>query len=198
MREQDEDVGPVAAREGIYRRAARVAGGGADDRRAFAPFGQHVVHQPGEKLHGDVLERQRRPVEQFQQELVRAGLDQRADRLVTERRIGLVDEPSENGLVEVVLDEGAQQQLGRLGIGQAAQPPYVGMAEVRPLLGQVQAAVAGKPGEENVAEAECRGRATGAEISHREGIPSFRVGRAVEIAIEKPDSISRILAARLI
>ena len=61
-----------------------------DDRRARAALGQHVVHQAREQLHGHVLERQRRPVEQLENEAVGSDLDQRRDGRVAEGGIGLV------------------------------------------------------------------------------------------------------------
>ena len=41
---------------------------------------EHVVEQPADELQGDVLERQRRPVEQLEQPVVGADLHQRAHR----------------------------------------------------------------------------------------------------------------------
>ena len=97
MREQDEDVGAVAPGKGVDGRAAGIARGGADDRGALAALGQHMVHQPRQQLHRHVLEGQRRAVEQLEDEVVRPGLDQRADRLVAEGRIGLARDAGEDG-----------------------------------------------------------------------------------------------------
>ena len=78
MREEDEDVGAVAAGEGVDRRAAGIARRRADDGRALAALGEHMVHQPRQKLHRHILEGERRAVEKLQDEAVRSGLDQRA------------------------------------------------------------------------------------------------------------------------
>ncbi len=59
--------------EGLDGRAAGVARSRADDRGAAAALGQDMVHQPGQKLHGHILEGQRRPVEELQHEFVGCG-----------------------------------------------------------------------------------------------------------------------------
>jgi len=105
VREEDEDVGAFATGKCVDRRAASVAGGGADNGRALATLLQGIVHQPGEQLHRDILERQRRAVEQLHDEAVRAGLDERGDRRVTEGTISLVD-------------HGAERLVGNLAVGE--------------------------------------------------------------------------------
>ena len=68
LREQHHDVDLGAAAEGLDRGAAGVAGGRDHDGRALAARLQHVVHQPRDELHGEVLEGERRPVEQLEHE----------------------------------------------------------------------------------------------------------------------------------
>ncbi len=65
MWEEDEDVGALAAGKGVDRSATGVAGGSADDSRPLAALFQGIVHQPGKKLHGHILERERRAVEEL-------------------------------------------------------------------------------------------------------------------------------------
>ena len=62
-----------------------VAAGRPDDGDPLAPLREDVVEQPADDLQGDVLERQRRPVEQLQQPLVGAELHEGADGRVAER-----------------------------------------------------------------------------------------------------------------
>ncbi len=57
---EDEDVGGVAAAEGLDGGRAGVAGGRADDGGARAALGEDVIHHPGEELHRHVLEGERR------------------------------------------------------------------------------------------------------------------------------------------
>jgi hypothetical protein len=47
--------------------------GGADDGDPLARPGQRRLHHLADELHGEILEGQRRPVEQLQQEMVRAS-----------------------------------------------------------------------------------------------------------------------------
>ena len=92
LRMQDEDVGGVAAAEGLDGGRAGIARGGADNGRLEPALGEDVVHHPAEELHGDVLERQRRAMEQLEHEMLRLELDQRRHRGVAEHGVGLVDD----------------------------------------------------------------------------------------------------------
>ncbi len=161
VRKQDEDVGPVAAGEGLDRRAARVARGRADDRGALVAFGQHVIHQPRQHLHGDILERQRWPVEQFQHEFARPGLHQRTYGGVMERGIGLACDRRDLVLGDFAGNERRHDPACDLVIGPPAHGADVGRRELRPGLGQVEPAVARQPGHEHVGKAEDRGRSPG-------------------------------------
>ncbi len=71
VREQHEDVGPAASAERFDRRAAGVARGRHHHRGALAARGEHMIHQPAQQLHRQVLEGERRAVEQLQHEVVR-------------------------------------------------------------------------------------------------------------------------------
>ena len=68
VRKQDEQIGPLAAAERLDRGAAGVARGRDHDGGALAARRQRVIHQPRQQLHGDVLEGERRAVEQLEQE----------------------------------------------------------------------------------------------------------------------------------
>ena len=94
---EDEDVGLRLAAEGLDRRRAGVAGGRAEDGGARAGAAQRAVHQPAEPLHGEILERQRRPMEQFEQEEIVVELDERGGRRVAESRVGVLGEGRELG-----------------------------------------------------------------------------------------------------
>ena len=66
---------------------------------------EHVVEEPADELQGDVLERQRRPVEQLGEPLSRVDLDQRDDGRVTEGGVRLVTQSGEVSRRDVVADE---------------------------------------------------------------------------------------------
>ena len=63
MREQHDEIDILEARKGFDRGAAGVAGGRDHDGGTLAALGQHMVHQPRDQLHRDVLEGERRTVE---------------------------------------------------------------------------------------------------------------------------------------
>ena len=88
VRIEDEDVGLRLAAESLDRGGAGVAGSGADDRRPRAALLQHMVHQPAEPLHGEILERQRRAMKQFEHEEIVVDLDERRFRRVAKAGIG--------------------------------------------------------------------------------------------------------------
>ncbi len=58
--------------------------------KRLALGGQRVLVEPRQQLHGDILERQRRSVEQLEQPEPGRELAERRDRLVGEAGVGLV------------------------------------------------------------------------------------------------------------
>ena len=86
---EHEDIDLGAARHGIDRRRAGIARGRADDGQVLAsPRAEEFLEQQAEQLQRDILEGQRRPVEQFEQPLLFVELLERRDRLVGEAAIG--------------------------------------------------------------------------------------------------------------
>ena len=61
-------------------------------------LGQHVIHQPRDQLHRDVLERQRRAVEQLQHELIGPDLIERHHGRMAEGRVGFIRHAAEIGV----------------------------------------------------------------------------------------------------
>ena len=57
---------------GISRRCA-------NNRKAGATVCQDMIHQTGQQLHGNILERHGGAMEQFQNELIGSGLDERGN-----------------------------------------------------------------------------------------------------------------------
>ena len=66
---------------------------------------EHVVEHPADELQGDVLERQRRSVEQLGQPLAVVDLHERHDRGVAERGVGVRAHPAQVDGRDVVTDE---------------------------------------------------------------------------------------------
>jgi hypothetical protein len=78
----------------VDRRRAGVAARGTDDRDPFAPLREHVVEQAAHELQGDVLERERRAVEQLEHEVVVVDLHERHGGRVAERGVRLLAQAS--------------------------------------------------------------------------------------------------------
>ena len=166
VRIQDEHVHAVEAAERLDRGRAGVAAGGADDRHALVPAGQHMLEHLPDQLHRHVLERQRRPVEQFQQEVVGADLLHRAARGVAEGGVGARDDGAERVLGEGVGHERAHDAERDLLVRQPRQRRDLGLGHRGPGLGHVQAAVAGQPAQHRLLEAQ-RGRLPACrDVSH--------------------------------
>ena len=104
---QHDEIDLRAAAEGLDGGAAGVAGGGDHDGGAFAALKQHVVHQPGDQLHRQILEGERRTVEQLEHEQIGAELHQRRGRRMTEGAVGLLRHAREIGVGDAAADEGA-------------------------------------------------------------------------------------------
>ena len=166
MRVEDEDIDLIEALEGFDRGAAGIARGRADDGGPRAAGPQDIIHQPAEKLHRHVLERERRAVKKFEDEEIVVELDERADRRMTETRIGLVDHAIEVGLRNVAVDERRQHGLRHIRIGLAGKTADRLSREGRPALGQVEAAVPRQTGEQGVGKAERGGFAPGRDMEH--------------------------------
>ena len=166
VREQHEDVGAVAPAERLDRGAAGVAGGRDHDRGALAARGEHMIHQPAEELHRQVLEGERRTVEELEHEVVDAVLRERRHRRMAEAAVGLARHAGEVVLGNGVADEGPDHLDRHLGIGPAGEFRDVAAIELRPGLRHIEAAVAGEPRERHIDKTERRSLAAGGYITH--------------------------------
>ena len=176
VRIEDEDVGPRAAAEGLDRRRAGVARGRADDGRAPTAPRQRMVHQAPQPLHGEVLERQRRAVEQFEQEQIVVDLDQRRLGGVAEAAIGVLGHGLEIAGRRFAADEGRDDARGGLGVGQPGQRADRVRRDLRERLGRIEAAVAGEAREHRVEKAERRRLAARRNIAHVRRYPWLEAG----------------------
>ncbi len=171
---QHDDVDLGAAAKRLDRRAAGVAGGRDHDGGALAAPRQRAVHQTGEQLHRQVLEGERRPVEQLEHEAVRRELDQRRHGGMAERVIGLPRHARELGILDRAGDEGRNHLAGDLGIGASGEPRDARRVERRPRLRHIKPAIAREPGEGHVDKSERRGLAAGRDVLHEPFLEPFR------------------------
>ena len=186
MRKQRDQVDIFEIRKGIDRSTPGVARGRDDDRGALAALGQHVIHQPRDQLHRDVLERQGRAVEQLEHELMRADLVQRHHGGMTESGVGLVRHAAEVGVRNVAGNERAHHVDGDLPIGPAEEGGCSLTRKLRPNLGHVEAAVPGKPGQHHVAETQRRSLAPGRNVPRQTTLQRLFVSLKPLILLNDP------------
>ena len=120
-----------------------------------------MVHQPGQQLHRQILERQRRPVEKFQHEAAGRDLHERRDRGMAEARVGIPRHRREGIAPDLAAGEWMDDLDRDLGIGPPGQPRDRVMRDLRPHVRHIEPAVAGETGENHVLEAESRSFAAG-------------------------------------
>ena len=97
VREQHYHVHLGAAAKRFDRGAAGVARSCDNDCCALSPRKQHMVHQPRHQLHGEVLEGERRTVEQLEHEQAGRKLRERRGRRMPEGAVGLARHAGEIG-----------------------------------------------------------------------------------------------------
>ncbi|MGY3107652.1 hypothetical protein ACVWW7_004279 [Bradyrhizobium sp. LM6.9] len=165
VRKQHDEIDILEPRERVDRSTAGVAGGRDHDGGALAALGKHMVHQPRDQLHRHILEGERRTMEQLQHELVRRHLAQRHHRRMAEGGVGLVRHATEFGIRYLAANKGADHLDCDLPIGTTEEAGDGLSRELRPDGRHIQAAVAGKPGQHHVAEAEFGGLAPGRDIT---------------------------------
>ena len=128
--------------------------------------GQEMLEQPRQQLQRDVLERERRPVEQLEQPLVRPELAERRDRGMVEGGIGRVDQSGELVRAQLIADERPQHRAADLLVGSALQRVQRVALEPRPGLGQIQPAIgSARPANSAVLETTSRHAAAGADVA---------------------------------
>ncbi len=157
MRKQHHHIDLRAPAERFDRGAAGIARGRHHDGGALATGLQHMIHQPRDQLHRQVLEGERRPVKQFEHEQAGAELHQRRGRRMAEAAVGLARHAREIGFGDAVADKGPDHLDRDLGIRPAGKARDRRAVERRPGFRHVKAAVAGKPGEHDLDEIERRG-----------------------------------------
>ena len=177
VRVENEDIDLFEAAEGRDRRGSGIARGRADDRRALAARLQHMVHQPGEQLHRHVLEGERRPMEELEDEEIVVDLDERSHGRMAEGRIGLRDHIGECTLGDRGIEERRDDARRNLGIGTPGKARDVVSGELRVGRRDVETAVAGKPCQHGLGKGKHRRFAAGGNIVHVEILWSRDLGR---------------------
>ncbi len=136
-----------------------------------------MVVEPGQDLHGHVLERQGGPVEQLQQPQPLIQLLQRGDGGVGEGLIGVLGHALEGSLVDLIPTEAGQDVGGQLGIAHPRIGGEVRGGELRPGLGDIEPAIGGQALENGVKEAGGGCAAAGGDITHQSGRPRKSMAR---------------------
>ena len=98
MQHHDIHIGLSAKRRD--RRGARVARGGDDHGRATVLFCEQAGEEPAQELHRNVLEGERRPMKQLEQEKIRRDRHKRHDRVMRKAGIGRLDIGPNSSLVK--------------------------------------------------------------------------------------------------
>ncbi len=149
------DIGKTGER--IDRGAAGIAGGCDHDGGTLRPLRQHVIHQPRDQLHRDVLERQGRAVKQLQQELIGTDLIERHHCGMAECRVGFIGHAPEIRIGNLAADKRADHIDSDFPIRPAGKSSDGLRRKLRPGFRHVETAIAGEPGQHHVAETKGRG-----------------------------------------
>src|SRR6266700_1675085 len=123
------------------RRGTRVARGGNDHSRAAILFREQAGEEPAQELHRHVLEGERRPMKQLEQEKIRRERHQRRDRVVRKIGIGSLNIGLEFVPRESVADKRPHHAQRHLGIREAGEFADRLLAEYGPILRQIETAV---------------------------------------------------------
>ena len=154
------------AAEGLDRRAAGIAGGSADDGRAAPALSQHAIHEARQELHRHVLEGERRPMEQLEDEAVGRDLDERRDGRMAEAGIGIAGHAAQLITRERSADERVDDLDRDLRERPAGERGDGVGRKLRPRLGHIEPAVARQARQQHVLEAKRRGFASGRNVVH--------------------------------
>ena len=110
------------------------------------------------------------PVKQLEDEIAHAELHQRGNRGMAEIAVGLARHAGKVVFGNGVTDERADDLDGDFRIGPAGKARDRVRIELRPSRGNVEAAVARKPCQRRLDEAERRGLTPGGDIAHGPGL----------------------------
>ena len=163
-------IDAIAPSECLDRRTSGIARGRDHDGDALAALFQRMIHQPRQELHGEILEGERGPVEQFEQERIDVELRDRRHRRMAEGAVSLASDAGEVGNRDLVAGERLDHFDRHLGIGPAGKSGDGFGRKSRPGLRQIQSTVAGKACQRHIDEAESRGFAAGRHVLQRRSL----------------------------
>ena len=169
---QHEEIHARAAAKRLDGSTTGVARGRNHDRRALPATCEHLVHEPTKELHGQIFERERRPMEQFENEVAHAELSQWRNCRMPEMAIGLARHASKVVLRNGITDERANDLDRDFRVWPAAETRNRVGVELRQGRGNVKATVARKPRQRRLDKAERRGLTPGGHIAHGPGLRS--------------------------
>src|SRR5205814_5868277 len=141
VRKQNDKVNLTAIAECLDRGTAGITRGRYHDGAPLAACGQHVVHQPTQKLHRQIFERERRTVEKLKQERVAADLCERRYGGMAKIAITLARDARQIGRRHRILGKGPEDLDRDLGIRSAGKASDCRGLELRPSLRDVEAAI---------------------------------------------------------
>ena len=166
MRKQHDQIDLITPAKRFHGGPAGIARRRHHDGAALAAAAECVIHQPRQQLHGHVLERQRRPVKQFEHERVHVELRQRHDRRMAEITVSLARHAGEVRRTDGFVSEPADDVDRHFRIGAAGEAGNLPLIDPGPGLRHIKPAVAGKAREHGVGKAERRGLAPGGDVAH--------------------------------
>jgi hypothetical protein len=105
-------------------------------------------------------------MEQLHQPQIGIELPQRRHRSVVESRVGVMHQPLESGFFDASAEERGHDANRGLCVGQAAQGLQFIRTEMWPGFRNIETAIRGHAGQQNLVEFQNRGIAPCADISH--------------------------------
>src|SRR5882762_2784196 len=162
VRGQHEDLDAALAAQRVLRRRAGVAGGRTKNIQSQIVLLKTPFEQTAQKLHGDVLEGERRPVRQAEKVKARLERLQRRDVVGSKNvlRVGGFDDPLQ---IRHVVHELRQEGMGELAVAFSPQRGEIGP---RITLRDIQPAVRGEALQQDVGKAARRRVAAGRDVEH--------------------------------
>ena len=164
---EDEHIHIGQAAERLDRGRAGIARCRAHDGDAPPLARQGDLEQLADQLHREILEGQRRAMEQLEQVMAGRQLHQRRARGMAEALIGPADGIVKLGFGKAFRDKGADDAEGRLLVGQPFQRGDGGGVHLRNGFGHIKAPVARKAGHHRLGKGQNGRLPAGRDIAHR-------------------------------
>jgi hypothetical protein len=159
-----------------------------------SPPRERGLEELPDELHREVLEGERRAVEELQQEVVRRQLLERRARLVAKARVGAFDHVGQRRLAEGLARVGRDHAQRGLLVRRPRERGDLRRRHFGDAFGDVEPAVAGQTGEHRRLEVE-RGRLpAGGNVVHQAVLRAVRHKRYPVIATQTTASPNQVTA----